>query len=100
MSIDTMSAPCQQCGAELSEAVHQAAEIIYGPPSGSEFHYRLADSLRHGIATVEGDPKLAAEPDREAYIGKLAVTVALGLPSLAALTAAYRHYGRYGECRP
>lgn len=83
--------PCEQCGAELPESVFGAAEILYGPPSGHDFAYRLAGAL---------DEAIKAEPADEDEAGRRCVLAALSLPDFAALVAAYRHFGRYGECRP
>jgi hypothetical protein len=101
--------PCDVCEQPLPMNVIRAADLIYGPPSGSDFFSRLADELERHIARSDADPSRSTDPDRdevairravEETIGQGAVLDALGITSFTDLTAAFRHFGHWGECRP
>jgi hypothetical protein len=87
------SAPCDPCGTELPLSVPDAAEPIYGPPSGTgaDVCYRPAGAP--GSHT-------GSDPELDECAGSLPVLDAPGPPGPSALVAAFRHVGAFGECRP
>lgn len=89
---------CNLCGVELGADVLAAAELVYGP-EGLGFNERMCRALEIAVKRAATEPLLAADPERDTVAGQAAVLEALGLESFASLATAFRHYGRWHECR-
>lgn len=83
---------CINCGAELPDAVLEAANLLYGPTVIRSD--RLLKSVEQAVARHAGDDRITEET-----VGQWAILDVLGVESLAVLVQAFMHFGAFGECR-
>lgn len=93
-SASAPTAECHVCYEQVPSGIVDASEVLYGPGASS------LRGLAEAIATyLRLDSVAANDPLTDKDIATLAVEDCLGV-RLKDLTAAYRHYGQYGEqCR-